>query len=78
MATVSERAVAYRVGLCMASVCAPKRMPIEEVEAHVNADHPTGISSSWRLDDAESFRNGSPNPCPCEQDSGRVHWLLSC
>lgn len=78
MSTATERATAYRVGLCHASVCAPKDMPIETVEMQVNADHPTGIDSRWQLDEADHFASGETNPCPCEQDRERQHWLLSC
>jgi hypothetical protein len=74
----TERAVTYRVGLCMASVCAPKSMPIEEVEAQVNADNPTGLDFPWRLCDDATFSGGQPNPCPCDQSPNRIHWLLNC
>jgi len=48
------------------------------VETQVNADHPTGIDSRWQLNEADHFADGNTNPCPCEQDGERQHWLLSC
>ena len=33
----------YGVGLCYASVCAPKDMPVEEIERQLNEAHPTGV-----------------------------------
>jgi hypothetical protein len=76
-------AVVYSVGLCYglcyASVCAPGDMSAEVVEHSVNAEHPTGLSHGWRIAD-EPFASGSPNPnpSPCNDNSERRHWLLSC
>jgi hypothetical protein len=66
----------YAVGICRASVCAPKDTPIEEVEREVNGSHPTGIASPWRKSDDDAFSGGEPNPCPCNSDPERLHWLL--
>lgn len=71
------KAVAYNVGICMASACAPKNLPREEVEDQVNAEHPTGIRSRWTIAD-EDFQDGTPNGAVCHDDPDRVHWLLSC
>ena len=68
----------YTWGLVSASVCAPADMPVAEVESHVNDELPTGIDSPWRKDDSPTFRGGEPNPCVCEHDSSRLHYLLSC
>lgn len=68
----------YTWGLCHASVCAPAGMTIAEIERQVNRELPTGIASPWKKDEAPTFANGASNPCPCEQDSARVHYLLSC
>jgi hypothetical protein len=48
------------------------------VEAEVNRTHPTGISSPWRLSENETFKGGENNPCVCEHDQTRLHWLLNC
>ena len=67
----------YSAGLCMCSVCAPKDMPVDQVELQTNAQLPTGISSRWSLHD-EAFAGGEPNPSPCNHDPGRLHYLMSC
>jgi hypothetical protein len=73
-----EGVVMYSMGLCMASVCAPGHLDAEQVADAANIERPTGISSRWRVSDDPQFRTGQTNPCPCEQDSSRRHWLLSC
>lgn len=67
----------YSAGLCFSSACAPKTMTRDEIERQVNERHPTGISSRWAVSD-EAFRDGSPNPSPCDGVEDRQHWLLSC
>lgn len=69
----------YHVGLVCLSACAPKDMPIEEVESLINVQHPTGIASAWRKSKDPTFKAGEPNPCPCnDHPDGRVHYLLEC
>lgn len=67
----------YSHGLCHASACAPAELTAEQVSDAVNASHPTGIASRWQHA-AEPFVSGQPNPCACEQDADRRHWLLQC
>jgi hypothetical protein len=73
-----RRITVYSAGLVAASVCAPKDAPVEDVEAAANAQHPTGIDSVWRKAADATFKGGEPNPCPCNSDPNRLHWLLSC
>ncbi len=68
----------YSVGLVHLSVCAPKDMSVAEIEAAVNADTPTGLSHGWKVDDAPTFAEGKPNPCLCENDGTRLHYLMVC
>lgn len=68
----------YSDGLLYCSVCAPKDMPIEAVTNEVNRQQPTGITSQWQLSKDETFKNGEPNPCPCEKDNTRLHYLFNC
>ena len=68
----------YRVGLVHCSVCAPREMSAEEVVRRVNIQHPTGIVSQWKLDPSETFSSGKKNPCPCDRDSDKLHYLLVC
>ena len=70
--------VFYAEGPCMASICAPMGLTAKEIVAQANHHHPTGISSPWKIADDSTFRSGDPNPCPCERDPQRVHYLLSC
>jgi hypothetical protein len=67
----------YSWGLCFASACADAADTAADVEAAVNASHPTGIKSQWKVAD-EAFKTGEANPHPCEQADGKQHWLLVC
>lgn len=67
----------YLKGLIHCSVCAPKEMPVAELEAAVNTKCPTGIASSWVRSEL-AFKSGEPNPCACNKDSGRLHYLMNC
>lgn len=70
--------VPYNVGLCFASVCAPRDASIEEIEAEVDRQHPTGLDHGWRLSREAYFQGGQSNPCTCNDDPTRTHWLLDC
>jgi hypothetical protein len=70
-----EHFVAYTIGLCHMSVCTDLTEK-EEVERHANLAHPTGVSP-WQVTE-EKFHSGEPNPCPCNTDRERLHWLLTC
>lgn len=72
-----EGVTVYSAGICFASVCAPVGMTLAEIERLANLQVPTGVGP-WRKSHDEAFANGSPNPCPCEMTSSRVHYLLSC
>jgi len=74
---VEPPAIVYATGICHCSACVPKNWDRARVEIVVNIEHPTGISSKWAISD-ENFLSGESNPCPCEEDSSRQHWLLNC
>lgn len=68
----------YATGLCAASVCAPNDMHPDEVARLTNISRPTGIESQWQLSTDKTFKGGEPNPCVCEQDNTRLHYLMVC
>jgi hypothetical protein len=68
----------YKKGLAHISVCAPNDMTREQIGEEANAQHPTGIESRWEIDSAPTFTGGQPNPCPCEKEQGRMHYLMVC
>jgi hypothetical protein len=70
--------VIYSKGLVACSVCAPAEMKPDEVEAEVNLQNPTGILSCWKISEDSTFRQGGPNPGPCDATANRRHWLLNC
>lgn len=70
--------VIYGSGLVACSVCAPAEMDPLKVEERVNQIHPTGIVSPWSVSSDEHFNSGQPNPCECEKESGRLHYLMEC
>jgi hypothetical protein len=76
MAALKE-VVVYNSGMIYCSACAPADMPVAEVEAEVNRQSPTGISSAWRIAD-EPFEGGAPNPSDCNDGPLKKHYLLSC
>ena len=67
----------YATGIVCLSVCAENDIPISEVEAYANKETPTGITHGWEKA-GENFADGSPNPCPCNEDATRLHYLLNC
>lgn len=72
----------YSNGIVHCSVCALKTMPIEEVVAEVNRINPTGISGAWQKSEDTHFaskgKDALTNPCQCEDDETRQHWLMEC
>jgi hypothetical protein len=68
----------YANGIFSCSVCAPKDMAREEVERKVNLANPAGTQRGWLVSDDKAFASGESNPCTCDQDEGRQHWLLDC
>lgn len=68
----------YSSGLCYCSVCAPKEMEAAEVAEATNGANPTGLDHGWSVSSDPTFRSGQSNPCACEQDNSRRHWLLNC
>ena len=68
----------YAVGIVSASVCHPEETPVEDVLAYVNGLHHPGVGCGWQLSEDDHFATGQPNPCPCNQEAGRIHRLLVC
>lgn len=68
----------YSNGIIHCSVCAPKTMPIQEVEAEVNRINPSGIQTHWRMSKDTHFSCGETHPCTCGDNSAKQHWLMEC
>ncbi len=73
---MGDEVVFYSVGVVYLSACAPVETGGETVASQANIEHPTGVTP-WAVAD-EAFRTGEPNPCACDSEAGRRHWLLSC
>jgi len=71
-----ENVVIYSVGLVFCSVCTDLK-DTAEIERRVNNRNPSGTHSGWKIA-KEDFRTGESNPCRCNKDKGRWHYLLSC
>ncbi|MDD4026998.1 MAG: hypothetical protein PHO75_02300 [Candidatus Shapirobacteria bacterium] len=69
--------IIYNKGLCYCSVCVPKAMKSKDIEKITNIMNPTGITSQWKID-KENFKGGEKNPCECDTDPNRKHYLLKC
>ncbi len=70
--------VVYRFGVVCCSVCAPQTVALDDVRLAVNMSHPTGIESRWEFSKDPTFAGGEPNPCPCNMDTRRIHYLMNC
>ena len=68
----------YSSGLLYCSVCADKNQSIDDITTELNDINPTGISSKWKLSEDKTFASGESNPCQCEHDSNRMHYLFIC
>ena len=69
--------VIYSNGLCCCSVCTDIE-DLDELTRRVNEENPTGVESQWSISEDTHFRQGQPNPCQCEKDSNRKHYLFTC
>jgi hypothetical protein len=66
----------YSIGFCFASVCTS--LEDEQATNRLNLLYGTGIESQWKIAD-EDFRDGTPNPHPCENLSEtHRHILFEC
>jgi hypothetical protein len=66
----------YSHGPLYMSVCTS--LSPEEATIRANKDNPTEIDSQWRIHTGE-FRNGEPNPCPCnDHPETHKHYLFVC
>lgn len=67
----------YASGLVCCSVCTDLK-GIRRITAAVNLVNPTGIRSQWKKSKDKTFAGGQPNPCPCDKDPKRKHYLFNC
>ena len=68
---------AYSIGPFCASVCSS--LTPDETVARMNVMHPSGTRNGWMLSDDKTFRQGGPNPGPCERNpETHKHYLLNC
>lgn len=68
-----EDVVVYNEGFFYASVCSC--LSQEETERFMT-NQTCGTSKGWTLTD-EGFSDGKPNPCPCNTDHKRKHYLFA-
>lgn len=82
----AQRVVITRpmVGICHMQVCAVENATDEEILAVCNAMNASGTTNGWTHVIRESepksdfWPTESMKPTPCQQDSERVHFLVSC
>lgn len=70
--------VFLKIGPLSMSVCVPADWPREQVEREVNAAHLCGTEYGWQIAADPTFKDGSPNPCPCDRHPGRLHYFMDC
>ena len=82
-----DASTVYLFGQTMTSIaaCAPASLTRDEVEAKVNVQSPTAISSAWTVTDETELKDDStgekithPLPCPDGEPGTRLHYLLYC
>lgn len=67
----------YSEGLVVCSVCTSLTDPAEVAQKLNALSHP-GTRSGWSVSSDPTFRDGNPNPCPCDMDPARLHFLMEC
>lgn len=66
----------YSTGIVHCSICTNIKS-YREIERRVNIKNPAGISSGWKISESPTFKDGTPNPSPCNE--GRAthkHYLM--
>lgn len=63
----------YSIGFFYLSVCADKTLSIKEITDEVNSENST---EAWKFSDDPKFAQGKTNPCECEKDPNRNHYLF--
>ena len=64
----------YAIGILYMQVCCEKDCTDQEILDYVNDKNPSGTTAGWR----EVIREGKGKPVICEEDSSRLHILISC
>lgn len=72
-----SRVTIYSSGMCCCSVCADVAVSIEAITEAVNRDNPSGTKNGWSLAKRD-FALGDKNPCACNEQKGKLHYLFSC
>lgn len=74
---ITKKFIMLASELCAMAICADSNCSLKEIEDFANQTNPTGINSPWKISE-NNFADGRTNPCECQQDSGRKHYLLNC
>lgn len=74
-----KKVIVYSEGPFTCSVCACKKLTIEEVKAELNKINHPGTINGWRPSEEKTFAQGAPNPCDCDTyPADRKHHLFNC
>lgn len=66
----------YSMGIASASVCAPEILEGEGIASYLDKHRPGDVVRKWRVASPTSFPTGESNPCRCNQDDERLHWMF--
>lgn len=75
---MKEDIMIYSNGILACSVCVPKKLSKRVIERAVNELNPTMTSTRWKISKDKTFRTGESNPCKCNEEPGRLHYLMEC
>jgi hypothetical protein len=62
-------------GLCYQTLCVEKDVTKEELSSFQRT---SGTIRGWQLCEDPTFASGHSNPCICDQDRNRMHYLRDC
>ncbi len=65
----------YSSGLFHCSVCTDIT-DREEILKILNKQFPCGTDNGWMHSTDTHFAQGAPNPCPCDDQEDRMHYLM--
>ena len=70
-----NRIIAISEGLCYQTVCVAKDVTPDE---NNRWNTTSGTSLGWQISTDTHFARGQPNPCSCDKEPDRMHYLRSC
>ena len=68
---IAAKVVICKEGLVAMKLCAKSSLTDEEIETEINLMRPTGINSSWEIEQAQEHTQ-------CDDHADRTHVIVYC